>query len=264
MRAVVVALACNNGCFFCAQGRIRETEGLRDTGVLEGEVIEAAREGVLVALVGGEPTLHPALARLARLARSGGAPDVLVQTNGRRLAYPSYAQALREAGVGGVDVSLHGSTAPMHQFHTGAEGSFAQTVTGIGVARGAGMRVGVTVVVTRSNYRHLAEIARLAHARGADALHLALPELRGAALDAAARLMVPAAMLRPHVVEASRLAQRLGLGVRVFGRSSGPSVDERFAGPGVAEAAPAPPPRPAPSARRVELPMIAGVRGAVR
>jgi MoaA/NifB/PqqE/SkfB family radical SAM enzyme len=175
VRAVWLTLACNNACAFCPQQEARTSPGggFFSSEAIQDRLREAARLDKTVALVGGEPTLHPELFAFARLAREAGAEALVVQTNGRRLAYSSYARGLVEAGVTAVDISLHGTTAAMHEFHTRTAGSFAQTLTGIGVARGAGLRVGVTCVLTRSNYRHAPELVRLAAARGARAVQFA-------------------------------------------------------------------------------------------
>lgn len=248
MQRVLVALGCNNACVFCAQGAMRETEGER--GDLEGQVVLASRSGGPLAFVGGEPTLLPDLPELIQLALHHGAQRVTLQTNARRLAYPAYTAALRRAGLSGVDVSLHGSTAAMHEFHTGVAGSFAQTCTGIAVARAAGLDVGVSSVVTRSNFRHLVELVRLAHARGVRRLFLSCASPVGRA--AIAPSVVPAPeMVAPHAAEAARAAGRLGIDICLD--LSGKAVVEPpwpFAGIGSVEptrtTTPSPPRRPLP------------------
>lgn len=239
MRAVWVALSCNNACLFCPQHAARDAEpsDFFSPAAVTARVQLAAQGGEAVALVGGEPTLRPDLFDLIRLARQQGARAVVVQTNGRRLAYASYARGLAAAGATAVDVSLHGSTAAMHDFHTQAAGSFAQTVTALGVARAAGLTVGVSVALTRSNFRHASEIARVAVTRGARALQLSpVCQLAGAA-PLAPSLLPSAEMLRPFVLDAARVARSLGAEVLLDGRASHPSLLDLFAGVGL----PAPP-----------------------
>lgn len=170
----------------------------------------------------------PDLFELIALARREGASSVVVQTNGRRLAYAAYAAGLREAGATAVDVSLPGATAAMHEFHTCTEGSFAQTVRGLGGGRAAGLVVGVTIVATRSNYRHLSEIVRLGVTQGAQLVQVAVARAPHGALGSA--LIPPRELLQPHLVEAARVALALGARVLVEGRASHPSVLDVFAG----------------------------------
>jgi MoaA/NifB/PqqE/SkfB family radical SAM enzyme len=186
-----------------------------------------------VAFLGGEPTLAEDLPAWIRAADARGAARVLVQTNGRRLAYASYARALREASPKlALDVSLHGSSAAMHEYHTGTPQSFAQAVQGLRHARAERVPFGVTAVITRSNFRHLAEIVRLAHAAGAAAVHLAEAAPLGRALRDRARVIAAPEMVAPHLSRAVADAQRLGLAVMVDDRALSPAAAGFFAGPG--------------------------------
>jgi MoaA/NifB/PqqE/SkfB family radical SAM enzyme len=230
MRAITVGLACNNACVFCAQGE-------RRLPVFDVEqALGAVEPGETVAFQGGEPTLRDELPAWIRAAEARGAAVVLVQTNGRRLAYRGYARALREAsGRLALDVSLHGSTAPMHEYHTGVPGSFAQTVQGIRNARAEGIPVGITAVVTRSSFRHLAELVRVAHAAGASAVHFAPAEPFGRAARDRARVIAAPDMVVPHLTRAVAEAQRLGMGVQVADRTPAKPAAPRFAGIGQVE-----------------------------
>ncbi len=229
-RLVFVGFGCNNRCVFCAQGDLRVVLPARSDAEV-GLDLEAIEPGDVAAFVGGEPTLAGALVDWLKLADEKGARRVLLQTNARRLAYPAYARALRGATPKlALDVSLTGSTAAMHDFHTRAPGSFAETGRGIRNARAAGIPVGVTVVITRSNYRHLAEIVELARALGADAIHLAPLELVGSAVSLEKSLSPPDELVLPYLTRALAAAARKRMGV-VQGPI--PVEDDRFAGTGV-------------------------------
>lgn len=233
MRTIWLTLRCNNACLFCPQRVARsaqESAFFSKEAILERIPREVAPKEP-VAFVGGEPTIHPDLFDFVHQARLAAASAVVVQTNGRRLAYVSYARGLAKGGASGVDISLHGPTAAIHDYHTQTAGSFVQTLTGIGVARGAGLRVGVTSVLTRSNYRHVVDLVRLVAARGAQAIHLpVVKELPGG--PAISPSLVPSReMVAPYLAEALRVAQGLGLGVLVEGGAPSP-WREWFAGPG--------------------------------
>src|SRR5262245_14709106 len=74
--------------------------------------IAAIVPGEVVAFVGGEPTIWDELPAWIRAAGERDPASILVQTNGRRLAYRAFACVLREASPRlALDVSLHGSTA---------------------------------------------------------------------------------------------------------------------------------------------------------
>ncbi len=125
MRRIFLGAQCNNACIFCAQGELRRG---RENSV-ENEAVERAiacvEPGETVALLGGEPTLFEALPAWIQALEKRGAARIVVQSNGRRLAYQNYADALKAASSKlSLEVSLHGSTAPMHDYHTQVPGSF--------------------------------------------------------------------------------------------------------------------------------------------
>ena len=250
MRVIAVGFACNNACVFCAQGDLRDTSA--PTALVDAQ-IAAIEEGETIAIVGGEPTIADALPSWIRAAADRGAARVVVQTNGRRLAYRAYARALREASPRvALDVSLHGSTAPMHEYHTGAPGSFAQTIQGLRNARAEGIPLGVTMVITRSNFRHVVEVARIAHAAGAVAIHLAMAAPFGRAARDRTRVIPAPELAGQHQRRAVAEAQRLRLAVMIDGRAVSPAAPlaiEIFGGLGEVEAA-AEAPR-----KRVSLPV---------
>lgn len=251
MRTVALGFACNNACAFCAQGQLREQQGPVDASAVEAQ-LQQIESGDRVAFVGGEPTLHALLPDWLRAADARGASRLILQTNGRRLAYPSYTRALASASSRlSLDVSLHGSTEAMHDYHTGVEGSFKQTLLGLRHARASALPAFVTTVVTRSNFRHLLEILRVLAASGARGQQLVITLPHGDARRAADRLIPALELVKPHVLRVVSEARQLGLALRVGDQVSDPDLLERFAGLGETEplaadprgASPAPPAR---------------------
>jgi cyclic pyranopterin phosphate synthase len=235
MRTVALGFTCNNACIFCAQGVLRARDD-RSGAKQASRQLDLVAPGETVAFVGGEPTLNDELPDLIRLAEARGAGRVVVQTNGRRLAYRAYARVLREASPRlSLDVSLHGSTAPMHEYHTAAAGSFGQTVLGLRHARAEGIGTAVTSVITRSNFRHLAEIVVLARGAGAAAVHFALAERFGRAAQAPDRVLPAVDMVKPYLSRALAEADRLKVGWWFGDKLSRPEVRGLFAGLGEVE-----------------------------
>lgn len=259
MLVVHLGYACNNACVFCAQGQLRA--GGETLVEDPGARLAALAPGGAVALVGGEPTLDERLPAWIRAADERGASRIVVQTNGRRLAYRSYAASLRAASPRlSLDVSLHGSTAPMHDYHTCTPGSFGQATTGLRHARGVGIPFAVTAVITRSNFRHLAEIVRLAGALGARAVQLSPAARHGGAARAADRVLAAPELVAPHLARAAAEAAAMGLGLRAGDRDVGPEIEGWFAGIGPVEEPEAAPRAIAAEPRaergRVGLPML--------
>lgn len=218
MRLVALGFSCNNACIFCAQGELRASDAAQDQerrSPSPAEAIAAITPGETVAFVGGEPTIYEDLPAWIAAADARGAARIVVQTNGRRLAYRAYARELAAASKRlTLDVALHGSTAPMHDYHTSVPGSFQQTVQGLRHARAEGLPAGVTTVITRSNFRHLGEIVRVARACGAAAVHLTIAAPHGRASRDADRVIPAFELVKPHLDVAIAEAQRLGIPVR--------------------------------------------------
>jgi pyruvate-formate lyase-activating enzyme len=216
MRAVALSLSCNNACIHCAQGKLREESAANDAEAAVRALAASLRRGETVALQGGEPTLDERLPAFIRALHDGGAGRIVVQTNGRRLAYRSYARLLAEASPRlTLEVSLAGSTEPMHDYHTSSPGSFKQTVLGLRNARAEGITASVSTVVTRSNFRHLSDVVRLCHALVAAGLRFVPAQPLGRARDLRDRVVPAPELVAPNLAQAIADGARLGLAVSV-------------------------------------------------
>jgi hypothetical protein len=204
-----LSLACDNRCVFCAQ------RGLADDGAAGGDLGErlaALRAGAdEITFVGGEPTLHDALTDAIAAARAAGFRAVGVQTNGRRLADVAFAERLVAAGLGDVHLSIHAAAAAAHDYHTGVEGSWRAALAGMAAVRALGAAVVVTTVLTRSNFRGLADLPALLAARGAAAWQIAVPQVAGGAMEAFDRVVPRLGMAIPFALHALDAARTRGL-----------------------------------------------------
>jgi MoaA/NifB/PqqE/SkfB family radical SAM enzyme len=210
MRTLQLGPRCNNACIFCANAADRAPSEQEQVDALHA----VAPTDVLV-LVGGEPTLRDDLPALVREAKQRGVTRVVLRTNARRLAYASYAKELAMAGVDGLEVGLHGSSAAMHDYHTNVPGSFAQTIRGVSHAVEAGMRVAVSCVVTRSNFRHLAELVQRGKTLGVAVVRFRSPDLTGRTAVARERIVAHPELVVPHLRRAREQGRRLGVAVMI-------------------------------------------------
>ena len=195
-----VGFRCNNCCKFCVQGDKRETLPARPFEELESALVAGRRSGAKgLVLTGGEPTLHGRMTDIVRRARGLGYAVVQVQSNGRTFCYERLCQDLVKAGVTEFGPSLHGSRPEIHDFLTGAPGSFLQTVAGIRNLKGLGFRVLTNTVITKANYRDLPAIARLLVSLGVDQYQFAFMHISGRAAQNKDWLVARKTIIEPWV-----------------------------------------------------------------
>jgi len=254
MRVIALSFACNNACIFCAQGRLREAAASVDPGAAVDDAVRTLTAGETVALVGGEPTLDERLPDWIRALDAAGAGRIVLQTNGRRLAYRAYATRLRQASRRlSLDVSIAGSTEAMHDYHTATPGSFKQTVFGLRHAHAENLPVSVSCVVTRSSFRHLTEIVRLCRTLEVSGLRFVPAQAVGNARELRDRVVPALELLAPYLAVALAEAKKLGLAVRVDANGAPEeSAAGAFAGLGPVE--PAREPATEPSREPAALP----------
>jgi MoaA/NifB/PqqE/SkfB family radical SAM enzyme len=163
LSSVLVELTyrCNLDCFFCYNDL-----GLKGKPVSTERYLElwqelAEMQVFTLTLSGGEPLAHPDFVELGRGARDLGFV-VRVKSNGHALS-PSYSQQIKdEIDPFMVDVSIHGSTAEVHDRQTRVPGSFDRLMANIEGARKAGLRLKANTTLTSWNEHEIEGIFALA------------------------------------------------------------------------------------------------------
>lgn len=229
---------CNNRCRFCDQGDRRDTLGDAPLDALVAVLARERAHADAVWLAGGEITLRPDLPRLVEAARALGYTRVGLQTNGRILAAPGAAEALRARGLTDAVVALHAATPALHDWLVGAEGAHKQATVGLRRLVAAGVATRVATVLTRSGTAEIGALAALALRLGVEGHRWILARPVGAA-EADWRLLVPRlALVRGPVVDAVRLAwdqrreaETVGLPLCVLGEARAAAADRLDAPP---------------------------------
>jgi cyclic pyranopterin phosphate synthase len=161
---------CNFRCTYCIP--VENIEWKRREEILSyEEILRLAgiftRFGVRkVRVTGGEPLLRPdVLSLLERLAALEGIEDLALTTNGKYL--PQFAQGLRDAGVGRLNVSLD-SLVPEKFMRLTRRDALGDVLEGIEAATRAGFGpIKINAVVIRGiNDDEIVEFARFARATG--------------------------------------------------------------------------------------------------
>ncbi len=179
---IKIGFQCNNRCKFCVQGDKRDFCIFKNREEVEKAMNEAYQQGKReVVFTGGEPTLHPNFLELVSSARNKGFNEIQIQTNGRLFAYDSFCLETIQAGASQFGPALHGHNAKVHDFLTGAQGSFSQTIQGIKNLEKLNQYVLTNTVITTKNYKFLPQIARLLVDLGVDQYQFAFIHLGGRA-----------------------------------------------------------------------------------
>ncbi|MHC4816632.1 MAG: GTP 3',8-cyclase MoaA [Planctomycetota bacterium] len=166
---------CNLRCSYCMPAEIFGTsyKFLPKPEILTYEEIERiARAAVSLGvrklrITGGEPLLRADLPQLIeKLAGIDGVEDMSLTTNGVVLA--GYAEALKQAGLDRVTISLDSLDEGVFKEMNGRRGSLAPVLVGIDAAARAGLApIKINCVVKRGTNDHtLVDLAR--HFRGTD------------------------------------------------------------------------------------------------
>ncbi|MCC6848750.1 MAG: radical SAM protein [Deltaproteobacteria bacterium] len=163
-----ITYKCANRCVFCATGdRVSAALGWDK---IEEILRQHRAEGTdQLDIDGGEPTTHPRLTDAIALARALGYRSVNLTSNGRLLRDRALAERVVRSGITHLLISLHGTTAEVHEAATDAPGSFADTIAGIDNVMGLRppyLETGVNVTIVRANLHDLMDLAALAIAKG--------------------------------------------------------------------------------------------------
>jgi pyruvate-formate lyase-activating enzyme len=213
---VTLTHACTHACVFCDQ------QGLAPRPALGAEGVRAALATLRethdeVSFVGGEPGLDDALEAHVAAARALGFTRIGVQSNASNLVDASLCRRLAQQGLTDLHLTLLGAEAAVHDHHTGRAGSFEEVLRALAAARGAGLDVLVTTVLTRSNYRVLDALAALVVARGVTAWCVAVPVVAGRAEERFDRVYPRLGLALPFAVRALSSVRARGMTAFVAG-----------------------------------------------
>lgn len=165
---------CNLRCIHCRRITVADTLMPQDLSTNEAfamidDIASFARP--ILVLSGGEPLFRPDILRIARYAADRGL-IVALATNGT-LIDRALAQAIKEAGIRRVSLSLDGADAATHDLFRGP-GAFDRALAGLEYLRAVGLPVQINTTIARHNLHQLDQTLQLAKSLGAVALHLFL------------------------------------------------------------------------------------------
>lgn len=200
---------CNNNCLFCVQGPEKKKFGNKKTSELKDIIRKASKDCEMIVFTGGEPTIRKDLIELVAYAKKLGFKLIQIQSNGRMFAYEKFCRDIIAAGANEFGLALHGHTAELHDYLTGAQ-SFRQTIAGIHNLKKLKQVVIMNTVITKSNYRNLPDIAKLMVGLDVDKFQFAFVHALGAAGKNFDRVVPRISMAVPYVKRGLDIGKKFG------------------------------------------------------
>jgi radical SAM protein with 4Fe4S-binding SPASM domain len=147
---------CNNDCAHCYNARPRDYLEL-DTDQWKEILDRLWQLGIPhVVFTGGEPTLRTDLVELVAHAEHNG-QITGVNTNGRRLSDAHFVEALVDAGLDHVQITIESHDPAIHDRMVRAKGAWPQTVAGIRAALDSPLFVMTNTTMLQDNAPYLGE-----------------------------------------------------------------------------------------------------------
>ncbi|MBI3610881.1 MAG: radical SAM protein [Nitrospirae bacterium] len=183
---------CNLRCLHCRANptELAASDDLSTQNCLQimDQIAEVCRPALV--LTGGEPLLRSDLYELARYGKSKGFHMGLA-TNGT-LVTASVAEAIRDAGMGRIGISIDGADAATHDSFRRVPGAFDGATAGIRNLKRLGLFVQINTSVTTQNAAQLEAMLDLMTGLEVDAWHLFLLVPVGCGLQIAPTMQVEA------------------------------------------------------------------------
>ncbi|WP_267643788.1 TIGR04053 family radical SAM/SPASM domain-containing protein [Haloarchaeobius amylolyticus] len=182
-----VTQACELACEHC-RADAKPQRHPDELTTAEGKTLldDASRfgDGQLVVLSGGDPLARDDLVDLVRYGSEQGLRMTLTPSGTSSLT-PEKIQALADAGLKRMALSIDGGSAAAHDAFRGEQGSFAETVEAARAAREAGLPLQVNTTVCADTVDELPAIRDLVADLGAVlwSVFFLVPVGRGALLD---------------------------------------------------------------------------------
>lgn len=201
---------CPQSCVYCSNPLelVRRRKELT-TEVWTRVFHEAAQMGVIhVHLSGGEPAARSDLEELIAAAVDAELYTNLI-TSGVTLS-PERVQALADAGLDHVQLSVQDSTPELGDRIGGLDGAHLKKLTAASWFRDAHLPLTVNAVVHRQNLHHLDELIDLAVQMGAARMEVAHAQYQGWALENLDALMPTRDQLKQATATVQRRRDELG------------------------------------------------------
>lgn len=175
---LVLGFSCNCRCLVCHSWRATGPE-MSVQQAVQSLRLGRSHGAKSLWLGGGEPTLYRALGKVLVEAHELGYQTIRLQTNGLRLAYREYADAVVARGVTHVAFSVFGSESSAHDLFVARPGAYELAMKALENCANAGVDLEVDLLVTTETMLHLPDMVRGLVARGVQRFWFWLVSVQG-------------------------------------------------------------------------------------
>jgi len=209
---IKIGFLCNNNCRFCVQAN-KKKYGNRSTNEIKKILKQSSANYQIAVFTGGEPTIRDDIFELVNYAKKLGFKIIQIQSNGRMFAYRDFCQKIIKAGANEFALALHGHIPQLHNYLTNSQESFEQTCLGIKNLKKMNQNVIMNTVITKPNYRHLPEIAKLFINLRVDQYQFAFVHALGNAAKNFDSIVPRKSLVQPYLKQGLRLGIEAGIKV---------------------------------------------------
>ncbi len=213
-----LTLACDQKCIHCGPraGQRRERElSTEEALTLVGQLAEAGVGEVV--LIGGEAYLRDDFILVIRAIREAGM-DATMTTGGYNLR-PERAEAMAEAGIRSVSVSIDGLEAS-HDHVRATPKSWQRAFSALRNLRAAGVRTSVNTQINARTRGELPELLELLALEGIHSWQLQITVAHGNAADHPELLLQPYMLLDLFTTLDHVMTRAAALGIRIWPANS--------------------------------------------
>lgn len=153
---IQVTRHCNQRCVFCSNPPRDATLTPDEVRGAAARLRDAGYTGLM--LTGGEPTVHPHIARIVSTVKKLGFETRII-TNGQKTAEKGFLKQLADAGLDSLTVSLYSSRESVQDELAGVAGSFDNIRKTLHNTAELGIPVSVATTINARNADHLHDTA---------------------------------------------------------------------------------------------------------
>ncbi|MDD3646545.1 MAG: radical SAM protein [Candidatus Gracilibacteria bacterium] len=126
---ILTSGGCTNNCVFCMDDKtLRNFIGLEK---LRSDLIKGLDYSNEVTFTSGEPTIHPKIVEMIRIAKDLGYRTIQIISNGRKYKDINFLLDLINAGVTDFIISIHGYNSRLHDSIVRKKGALDDVLKGI-------------------------------------------------------------------------------------------------------------------------------------